>query len=51
MIDDKENSQVRTTELIHTGRSWDGAELPDMFYLSQPGMPLSVQHPELRVKN
>lgn len=47
MIDDKENSQVRTTELIRTSWSWDGVELPDMFYLSQQGLPLSVQHPEL----
>jgi len=125
MGNDREDKQVKTTELIRTSRSWDGAALPDylqgrpelvamkyefpageklelhhhpvmnfgilvqgeltivsedgsekvvhegeavveivgtvhhgenrstkpvilyMFYLSQPGIPLSVQHPEL----
>ena len=129
MSDDREDKQVKTTELIRTSRSWDGAALPDylqgrpeivgvkyeiaagqklewhhhpvmnfgilvqgeltivsedglekvvhegeavvemvgtvhhgenrstkpvilyMFYLSQPGMPLSVQHPEMGVKS
>ena len=125
MGNDREDKQVKTTELIRTGRSWDGVELPDylqgrpeivtikydvpageklgwhhhpvmnfgilvqgeltivsedgtekvvqegeavvemvgtihhgenrgtkavilyMFYLSQPGLPLSIQHPEI----
>jgi len=29
MGDDREDKQVRTTELIRTSRSWDGVELPD----------------------
>lgn len=35
---------VATTELFRTCQSWDGAPLPD--YLSQPGLPLAVQHPD-----
>jgi quercetin dioxygenase-like cupin family protein len=29
MGNDREDKQVKTTELIRTGRSWDGVELPD----------------------
>ena len=29
MNDDNEDKQVRTTELLRTGQSWDGAELPE----------------------
>ncbi len=35
---------VVTTEFFRTSQSWDGAPLPD--YLSQPGLPLAVQHPD-----
>jgi len=54
---------VQTTELIRTSQSWDGVEMVGtihhgenrgtksvilyMFYLSQEGIPLSVQHPEI----
>ena len=34
---------VKTTELIRTTKS----VILYMFYLSQPGMPLSVPHPEI----
>lgn len=78
---------MQCIELIRTGKSWDGVDMPDylqgrpelvvhegeavvemvgtvhhgenrgtkpvvlyMFYLSQEGLPLSVQHPEIPLK-
>ena len=29
MSDNREDKQVRTTELLRTSQSWDGVELPD----------------------
>ena len=49
-------SAVQTTELVHTSQSWDGENRGTqpvvlyMFYLSQEGLPLSVQHPEIPLK-
>lgn len=41
---DLDMEAVVTTEFFRTSQSWDGAPLPD--YLSQPGLPLAVQHPD-----